>query len=363
MDIKDRWAIVHAWENSNNLTTVAKQLGHNRKTVAHWVRRYQEQGNVDNDKRTGRRPALDGDAARDALQLLLGDQHGTALEVARVLHARGKSSKLLHKTTIIRHAKQAANKEGKQIRVVRGLPSKDLSKATKAKRLSFALANRGRSWANVMITDRKRFHFYYPGVQVKPMKWIKKGEKWVAPKVNHAQMVNLYAGITKYGVTKAHIVAGTSHHVSAFTNKKGQPSKNITTAEYEHVLQHTFLPEGNRIFGCVGMSKWVLQQDNDPSHKKAAMKVFSSHKGKLATEVSLLPNWPPNSPDLSPIENLWGYVQQKVNARASKTFLEYQQTVLEELMAVPKRMLANLFASMTQRMDECIMAKGGKTKY
>ena len=229
--------------------------------------------------------------------------------MARVIHAQGKSKTLLHKSTIIRHARKAAKNEGKPIRVVRGLPSKDLSNANKAKRLNFALENRGRSWGNVMVTDRKEFHFYYPGVQVKPMKWIRKGEKWVAPKVNHAQVVNLYAGITKYGVTKAHIVAGTSHHVSKFNNNKGQPSKNITSAEYEQVVQHTFLPEGKRLFGGVGVSQWVLQQDNDPTHKKASIKVLRAHNGKLSTmHASLLENWPPNSPDLRPIENLWGYL-------------------------------------------------------
>ena len=363
METDKRWAIVHAWQECQSFRHVAKQLGHSKNTVKHWVHHYQEHGNVENDKRTGRKPALDDDGAKAALTLLLSDKHGTASEVARVIHAQGKSNTLLHKSTIIRHARKAAKNEGKPIRVVRGLPSKDLSNANKAKRLSFALENRGRSWGNVMITDRKKFHFYYPGVQVKPMKWIRKGEKWVAPKVNHAQVVNLYAGITKYGVTKAHIVAGTSHHVSKFNNKKGQPSKNITSAEYEQVVQHTFLPEGNRLFGAVGVSQWVLQQDNDPTHKKATIKVLRAHKGKLSTNACLMENWPPNSPDLSPIENLWGYLQCKVDARGCKTFMEYQQTVLDELKAVPKSMLANLFASLPKRMDDCIKAKGGKTKY
>ena len=363
METTKRWAIVHAWEKCSNFTTVAKELGHSTNTVKHWVHQYQSHGNVDDVKRSGRRPALDDDGAHASLQLLLSGNHGAASGVARVLHAEGRSAKLLHRSTIIRHAKKVAKSKGKPIRVVRGLPSKDLSNTNKVKRLNFALKNQNRSWANVMVTDRKKFYFYYPGVQVQPMKWIRKGEKWVAPKVNHAQVVNLYAGITKFGVTKAHIVAGTSHHVSRFTNKKGQPSKNITTAEYEHVLQHTFLPEGNRLFGGVGVSNWVLQQDNDPTHKKAAIKVLSAHKGKLSTSISLLEDWPPNSPDLSPIENLWGHLQGKVNARGCKTFMEYQQAVLDEPSVVPKSMLAHLFASLPKRMDACIKAKGGKTTY
>jgi hypothetical protein len=363
MKTKERWDIIHAWQESRNITRVANQLGRTRRTVQHWVHHFNKHGNVESGKRTGRPPLLDDSGAGAALQLLLSEEHGTGFKVAQALHAQGTTSKLLHKSTVLRHAKGAAKAEGKPIRAVRGLPGKELTQGTKLKRYNFAKANQGRDWGNVMFTDRKKFHFYYPGVSVKPMKWLRKGEKWTAYKVNHAQVVNLYAGITKHGITKAHIVAGTSKHTSKYTNKKGQTSKNITGAEYEDVLQLTFLPEGQRVFGPVGVSKWVLQQDNDPSHKRASTKVLATHKGKHGCSIELLQNWPPNSPDLNPIENVWGYVQGKVNARGCKTFDTYKAVVLAELRGVPKSMLTNLFASMPKRLAVCIKAKGGKTTY
>jgi hypothetical protein len=155
-------------------------------------------------------------------------------------------------------------------------------------------------------------------------------------------------------------VAGTSQNQSRFLNKKGQVSKNITAAEYAAVVGDTFLPEGERLFGPIG---WILQQDNDPSHKRAAENAVAAHNKKRGSNIQLLPSWPPNSPDLSPIENLWGYIQGKVNARGCKTFAEYQQAVLSELKAVPKQMLRNLFDSMPTRLADCLKAKGGKTKY
>ena len=45
--------------------------------------------------------------------------------------------------------------------------------------------------------------------------------------------------------------------------------------------------------------------------------------------VMLLPNWPPNSPDLSPIENAWAWMEAEMDSRGCKTFENYQETLLE----------------------------------
>ena len=58
--------------------------------------------------------------------------------------------------------------------------------------------------------------------------WVKVGSQRVAPRVNRAMVVNMYEGITRFGVTKPHLVVGTSKHKSIYFNKKGQTSKNIT---------------------------------------------------------------------------------------------------------------------------------------
>jgi hypothetical protein len=236
------------------------------------------------------------------LELLLDGTQSTADQVASQLRSEGFTKTAVHKSTVIRSARSVAERRGTRLRSVSTFPTKRLNQATKEKRLKFAKENITRRWDNCMFTDRKKFNFSFPGVPVKDREWLLSGQQRQAGKVNHASVVNIYAGITRWGVTKCHIVAGTSKHKSVFKNKKGDPSKNITSAEYKEVVQNTFLPEGKRLFSTQGIATWVLQQDNDPTHKVAS-EVVREWNSKHASSIILLPNWPPSSPDLSPIDN------------------------------------------------------------
>jgi hypothetical protein len=231
-----------------------------------------------------------------------------------------------------------------------------------AARVRFAKDNLRRDWQSVMFTDRKKFDFKYPGAKVARVRWLRKGEQHDAPAVNHAMVVNVYAGITVHGVTKCHVVTGTSKRNTSYHNKKGGVAKNITAEEYRDVVKHTLLPEGERLMSGQGRRAGVMQQDNDPTHK-AALQVMGQWNNAHRVKVSLLPNWPPNSPDLNLIENVWSYVQAKVDARGCRDFDSFKAAVMEEWEAVPRSVLASLFASMPKRLEKVIDLGGQKTRY
>lgn len=354
-----KWEIITAWKHSGNLAATARQCRVSITAVKRWVRRYKATGNVRKLTPGGRNPSMSPDAAHKAVEMLCNGDYGGSAGVAQQLHRQGFTSKQLHRTTVTRHAKAAASEAGMPIRVVSGEPAKRLTLDTKRKRLAFCLANKGRSWHHVLFTDRKRFLFSHPGASFKPQQWLRKGEVRTASKVNHAQSVNLYAGISRFGVTDVHLVAGTSKQGTEFFNMKGGQAKNITAREYEHVLRSTLLPSAGKIFGAQGFSHWVLQQDNDPTHKVAST-VVPAWGRQHSPSVTLLACWPPNSPDLNLIENCWSYVQARVDAKGCKTFEEFKQTVLHEVQSIPKSMLANLFNSMPKRVARVIELDGDK---
>jgi hypothetical protein len=79
--------------------------------------------------------------------------------------------------------------------------------------------------------------------------------------------------------------------------------------------------------------------------------------------VELLQNWPPNSPDLSIIENLWAYVDREVKALGCNNGGEFEQTGLERMKPVPQHYITSLLESMQGRLKAVIKNKGDRLTY
>lgn len=342
--------------------TIARELHIKADTASKWIKRFQLTGEVQPKRSSGRPRVLSAEAAKEAVEMLTSGQYSGAAAVARELHCRGLAPTTVAPSTLIRTARGEAKAQGDPIAPFRGRPAKQLSEGTKAKRVSFAKQHKRRAWDNTMFTDRKRFLWKHPGTAIKRVVWLRGGKQFTAYTASHPKGVNVYAGVTKYGVTKAHFVTGTHKQLSGYENKRGERARNITAAEYEHVLKTTLLPEGCRMFGVRGVLSWELQQDNDPTHRAASTHVATYNKG-TGSSIKLLGSWPPHSPDLSPIENVWGYVQARVDARGCKTFEEFKLAVEEELAAVPRSVCSNLIKSMTKRLAKVIELGGERTKY
>jgi hypothetical protein len=297
--------------------------------------------------------------------MLTSGDGSSAEQVSKRLCTDKITTHSVHKTTVIRAAKRAAIRQDKKLWVRKGPPPKQLTLATKQKRLAFALANMDRDWGKVLFTDRKKFHFRYPGSKVQPCQWQRgpvSSSSGGVNQPNHPQCLNLYCGMSKHGVTAVHTVAGSSKHKSSHTNKQGKPAKNITAGEYKEVLKDTLLPCGKKVFSQQGISTWTLQQDNDPTHKCAAA-VIEQYNQDNASSVQLLQPWPPNSPDLNPIENLWAWVQQQVDQMGCNSFEEFKAAVLDTIAAVPKQHLVNLCDSIKKRLQAVVATEGDLSKY
>jgi hypothetical protein len=103
----------------------------------------------------------------------------------------------------------------------------------------------------------------------------------------------------------------------------------------------------------------VIQEDNAPWHTAKSVQKF--WKDLKIPRLS----WPPQSPDLSPIENLWAYIKRLISKDRHKIkCINDMELALHGLWPnIDGKFLTKLNASMPQRLEACLKNKGGVTKY
>lgn len=90
--------------------------------------------------------------------------------------------------------------------------------------------------------------------------------------------------------------------------------------------------------------KMLLIWDNAPSHKSKEIKTYLSQQDKNNPAI-WLENTPPYSPELNPIEQLWGYLKKKLTNKFIKTTRELKQEVIKALeeIASDKKLIKSFF--------------------
>lgn len=221
-------------------------------------------------------------------------------------------------------------------------------------RVKFAISHKRTTWNSVMFTDSKIFWMRASPTQ---KSWQRKGKRRSSPGKRHAAKVHVYAGVCSYGKIGLYIVTGTTKVVSKFINPKtGLPQTGVCGLEYQELLQLKMLPDATKLFTKSRTpNSWTFQQDGATVHRtKAALQLLEENCPNF---IAL--NWPANSPDLSPIENVWGWMQREINKEPLSLTIEDFKLQIERVWErVPDTMLKNLAAGMNKRMEKVIKLKG-----
>ncbi len=114
---------------------------------------------------------------------------------------------------------------------------------------------------------------------------------------------------------------------------------------------------GNSSNKLYGDSDFIFQQDLAPAHTAKGTKSWFNDHG-----VTVL-DWPANSPDLNPIENLWGIVKRKMRDTRPNNADDPKDTIKATWASITPEQCHRLIASMPRHIDTVIHAKVGPTKY
>jgi transposase len=114
----------------------------------------------------------------------------------------------------------------------------------------------------------------------------------------------------------------------------------MDAAQYVSILS-TNLTDSAKM---MNLQDFILQQDNDPKHTAKISKNYFTENW-----INVL-DWPPQSPDMNPIESLWGILKEKVAKRMPKNLKEEKEYLSIEWYNIPKDLTTKLAKSLKKEL-------------
>ena len=181
---------------------------------------------------------------------------------------------------------------------------------------------------------------------------VSDGVVYVRRRVGEALNPNCLCGTVKHGGGGIMVWGSMSASgVSRIYRVQG----TLKSDQYLRILQREMVPSMKDLFGH---NKAIFQQDNDPKHTAKVTKVWLSKQSFCVLE------WPPQSPDLNPIEKLWEiFNQHQDKSKGIKNEDELWEECQETWKKVSMDICHKLVELIFRRVAEVIKHKGGSTKY
>ena len=143
----------------------------------------------------------------------------------------------------------------------------------------------------------------------------------------------------------------------------------LNTRKYLDIIQRSLIPAVKRYWPNGADpdtgEKMIFMQDNHAAHKSRATMEYLEHAAEqLDFDIMA---WPPHSPDLNPIENLWALFKAHLRKRRFECKPEeWPQRVAAEFRIFEQekpQVFQNLYGNMKKRCNAVIHQKGGPTQY
>ena len=322
------------------------RTGFRRVFVQKWATRFRKTGTVEDSSRSGRPKLLNHRQVASAVQAV--KQFDSVPAAVASLKQKGILPRSISNKTVSRAIKQFLKQKPPRIRPV-------LTDRTKTKRLAFC--RRPHEVETLVAVDSTIIRIGGSGSRHKV--WWDIGIPCIQQKVRKGQQLHVYAGITCYGATPLIPVTGTTGMVSRFTKPRGvEKHRGVCAREFQQVLSRHLLPEAKKLLRGNVKGEPVFLLDGAPPHTATSTLNFMRRR-----KILYLKGWPPNSPDLNPIENLWAWLKSKTKQQDPQTAAALWHVAEQVWETVDADMCSSYVRSFGRRKRACIRKGGDHTGY
>uniref|UniRef100_A0A8C5QEC7 Transposase n=1 Tax=Leptobrachium leishanense TaxID=445787 RepID=A0A8C5QEC7_9ANUR len=318
---KTREEVITLHRKGNDYKKIAKMLNIPIETLGSIIRKFKAKGTVETLPGRGRKKMLTSTAVRYLKRRVEKSPRVTAEELRKDLSDVGTevSAQTIRRTL---------RNEGLHARTPRRTPL--LFPKYKKSRLQYAKSHVDKPqkfWDSVLWTDETKLERFGPMDQ--RYVWRRKNkayeEKNTLPTVKHGG-----GSIMLWGC-----------FASAGTGKLQRVQSTMNSLQYQEILDDNVMQSvTNLTLGRL----WTFQQDNDPKHTSKSTRAWLQFKGWNILE------WPSQSPDLNPIENLWWDLKKAVAVRKPKNVTELEAFAHDEWAKIPVDRCKTLVSSYASRL-------------
>lgn len=108
------------------------------------------------------------------------------------------------------------------------------------------------------------------------------------------------------------------------------------------IYEKCLLPTAERCF-IKKNEDWILQEDNDPKHRNKLCTEWKEQSGIVTLD------WPSQSPDANPIENVWAYLKHKLRGKRVCTLKQLTRQIRLIWRSLRTEYVVDLVESMPRR--------------
>lgn len=332
-----RAVIIHLHDQGLGYQSIANQTGASKSTVRYTIKRYKKTGALKNRPRSGRPAKASPREQRTLVRICKQNRFSGSADLSTKF--KESTGTQLAASTV----RRLLFKYGLRARRPRKKPF--VTEAQRLRRLRWAKAHvrwTDEQWKRVIWSDESNFYLHSHAGQIT----VRRGEgeaykPWAfLPTVKHPTTVMIWGCFSFVGAGRIDFCVG-----------------RMNAAKYIDTLERKLLPSAGTMFGR-DSGGWIFQQDNAPCHTAKSVKTWFQQKS-----IDVM-DWPAQSPDLNPIENLWQQIKVIISKHRPTTERMLKERIIQAWHHVIQLSgLQRLVSSMRRRCQAVIKSRGYPTKY